>query len=96
MIVQRVIDGKRTTFDEAETHADWFVQHPVVLLAQADVPLTCRRCSLTLADHVLGGEPADMEALGFNAAEFGFDVPRGAWCLIGLGNPEPTLEVVGG
>lgn len=56
--------------------------------------LTCRRCSLTLADHVLGGEPEAMEADGFNAAEFGFEVPRGAWCLLGLGNPTADLALV--
>lgn len=64
------------------------------------VDLTCSSCALTLADHVLGGDPQEMEALGFHAATFpAFEVPRTVWCLHGLGGhqeffPRPPLRIV--
>lgn len=64
-------------------------------------PGLCRGCSLTMADHVLGGEPEEMEALGFHAATFpGFEVSK-VWCLHGLGGHQeffapPGLRLVDG
>jgi len=55
------------------------------------ISLACRRCDLTLADHVLAD--VDLEPQGFTRADFAFDAPR-AWCLLGLGNPEPDLAQV--
>jgi hypothetical protein len=72
------------------------------VLAVTTVDLTCTACTLTLADHVIGGEPEEMEALGFHAATFeAFQVPQSVWCLHGLGGHQeffapPGLRIIDG